>query len=125
MFETAIRYEEKCNCRHRYSIAKMNRKLYNEKSNGIFFNNIYGIKNAAPLILGVGENENFLASDISAILSYTRKFIILDDNEIVKLNENKYEIYHDDKIINKKEQKYIHNSIFKSIPEYSNLFLIM
>ena len=29
------------------------------------------------------------------------------------------------KIINKKEQKYIHNSIFKSIPEYSNLFLIM
>lgn len=64
-------------------------------------NNIYGIKNAAPLILGVGENENFLASDISAILSYTRKFIILDDNEIVKLNENKYEIYHNDKIINK------------------------
>ena len=52
-------------------------------------NNIYGIKNAAPLILGVGENENFLASVISAILSYTRKFIILDDNEIVKLNENK------------------------------------
>jgi hypothetical protein len=44
MFETAIRYEEKCNCRHRYSIAKMNRKLYNERSNGIFFNNIYGIK---------------------------------------------------------------------------------
>mgnify|MGYP006898320638 CR=1 FL=1 len=28
MFETTIRYEEKCNCRHRYSIAKMNRKLY-------------------------------------------------------------------------------------------------
>ena len=25
-----VRYEEKCNCRHRYSIAKMNRKLYNE-----------------------------------------------------------------------------------------------
>ena len=37
---------------------------------------IYGVKKDAPLILGIGENENFLASDISAILPYTKKYII-------------------------------------------------
>ena len=45
---------------------------------------------------------------------------ILETKSLVIKQETKF-----DKIINKKEQKYIHNSIFKSIPEYSNLFLIM
>ena len=66
MFETTIRYEEKCNCRHRYSIAKMNRKLYNEKSNGIFFNNIYGIKGEMD---GAKEKDDRMASGIHGFTS--------------------------------------------------------
>lgn len=63
--------------------------------------NIYGVRKDAPLIMGVGDKEGFIASDISAILAYTKKYVILDDNEIVKLNENP-EIYYDGVIINKK-----------------------
>ncbi len=34
------------------------------------------------LVIGIGEGENMIASDITAIISRTRKFIILDDNEV-------------------------------------------
>ena len=35
-----------------------------------------------PLVIGIGEGENMIASDITAIISRTRRFIILDDNEV-------------------------------------------
>ena len=38
-------------------------------------------KNASPLVIGLGEGENYVASDIPAILEHTRKVYILDDNE--------------------------------------------
>ncbi|VVB89715.1 Glutamine--fructose-6-phosphate aminotransferase [isomerizing] [uncultured archaeon] len=39
----------------------------------------------SPLVIGIGENENFIASDIPAILKYTRKMIFLEDMEIASL----------------------------------------
>lgn len=39
----------------------------------------------SPLVIGVGENENFIASDIPAILKYTRKMVFLEDMEIASL----------------------------------------
>lgn len=62
---------------------------------------IYGVKKDAPLILGIGEKEFFLASDISAILSYTKEHIILEDNEIVEIGDT-FEIYYKGVIIYKK-----------------------
>ena len=35
-----------------------------------------------PLVIGIGEGENMIASDITAIISRTKKYIILDDNEV-------------------------------------------
>lgn len=43
---------------------------------------LFVAKNHCPLLLGVGEGENFVASDIPAILEYTRDFIILNDGEL-------------------------------------------
>src|SRR5262245_20877060 len=40
-------------------------------------------KNSSPLVVGLGENENFVASDVTAILSETRKVIFIDEGEIV------------------------------------------
>ena len=40
---------------------------------------------ATPLVLGVGEGENFIASDVSALLGYTRKFIYVKDNDLCLL----------------------------------------
>lgn len=63
---------------------------------------IYGVKKDAPLVLGVGDKEFFISSDISAILPYTPEHIILEDNEIVEISSNKFDIYYNGVIIYKK-----------------------
>ena len=54
---------------------------------------IIGVKKGSPLIIGIGKEENFLASDIPAILNYTRNVISLDDGEIAVLTKNTVEIF--------------------------------
>ena len=56
-------------------------------------NRIVGVKNGSPLIVGLGEGENFLASDIPAILPYTKKVIVLDDGEIADITPDSVSIY--------------------------------
>ncbi len=45
-------------------------------------------RRGSPLIIGIGENEYFIASDIPAFLEYTRKVMYLDDNEMVVINHS-------------------------------------
>jgi len=58
---------------------------------------LYAIRCESPLILGIGENEFFVTSDIGAILNYTRKHILLGENEIVELTKESYTITKDNK----------------------------
>lgn len=53
---------------------------------------IVAVRKDSPLIVGVGEDENFIASDIPAILEYTRNTYLLNDLEIVHLTRDKVEI---------------------------------
>ncbi len=53
---------------------------------------IIAVRNASPLILGLAEDGNFIASDIPAVLAHTRKIIHLDNNEFVHLTADKVEI---------------------------------
>ncbi|GCE19287.1 glutamine--fructose-6-phosphate transaminase (isomerizing) [Dictyobacter kobayashii] len=46
---------------------------------------LVGARCAGPLIVGLGENEQFLASDIPAILKHTRRILILEEGEVVEL----------------------------------------
>ena len=46
------------------------------------------VRKASPLIVGLGENENFIASDVTAILNHTRKIYYLEDDEIVVLKKD-------------------------------------
>lgn len=55
-------------------------------------NKLIGAKNGSPLILGIGNNEYFLASDISGIVEYTKNVIYLNDNQIVDINIDSYKI---------------------------------
>ncbi|MBB3188570.1 glutamine--fructose-6-phosphate transaminase (isomerizing) [Microbacter margulisiae] len=49
---------------------------------------LYAVRKDSPLIVGVGEDENFIASDIPAILKYTRSYYLLEENEIAVLQRN-------------------------------------
>ena len=47
----------------------------------------------SPLVIGVGKGENYVASDIPAVLNYTTKFYFLEDNEIAKIDKDKISFY--------------------------------
>jgi glucosamine--fructose-6-phosphate aminotransferase (isomerizing) len=53
---------------------------------------IVGARRGSPLVLGIGKHENFLASDVSAIVAYTRDAIYLNDFDIVALEPDKFDI---------------------------------
>ena len=48
-------------------------------------NNLYTIKKESPLVIGISDNSNIVASDIRAILKYTNKYYLLDDYEYAKI----------------------------------------
>ena len=49
---------------------------------------IVATRRNAPLVIGFGEGENYVASDIPALIQYTKKAMYLDDNQIVTLTPN-------------------------------------
>ena len=51
-----------------------------------------GARRGSPLVLGVGKDENFLASDVSAIVAYTRDAVYLNDFDVVAIERDKFEI---------------------------------
>jgi glutamine---fructose-6-phosphate transaminase (isomerizing) len=53
---------------------------------------IVAARTVSPLVMGVGENEKFLASDVPALLNYTRKVVFLHDGDMVVLNDSSYRI---------------------------------
>lgn len=64
---------------------------------------LYAIKKNSPLIIGVNDDENYIASDVPAILDFTNKYIILEDGEFAKINADNIEVYDNgNKLINKK-----------------------
>ncbi len=54
---------------------------------------IIGGRNGSPLVLGLGNNENFLASDVSAIIEHTKRVIYLEDFQIAHLTPEKAELF--------------------------------
>ena len=55
--------------------------------------NLIGVRKDAPLILGVGNDEYFIASDVLSFIDYTDNVIFLDNYEIVILNKNNHSIF--------------------------------
>lgn len=54
---------------------------------------LIAVRQGAPLVVGRGKDENFIASDPLALLSLTRQFIYLEDNDIADVTLNKIDIY--------------------------------
>ena len=70
-------------------------------------NKIIAAKNGSPLIVGIGDNEHFIASDTSAVIDFTRNILFLEDGEIVEIEKNCYKIKHidHDELVSKKIKK--------------------
>lgn len=76
---------------------------------------LYTLKNKSPLIIGVNENENYIASDVPAILDKTRNYVVLEDNDYASIKSDGVKIYHDgkEKDFEVKEFLYDANSVDK------------
>lgn len=72
------------------AINKAIKELKGSYAFGILFENsdkLYAVRKDSPLIIGYGEDETYIASDIAAIINYTNKYSLLEENEIVEIGE--------------------------------------
>ncbi len=68
-----------------------------------FPDEIVAAKKDSPLVVGLGEGENIIASDIPALLEHTRKVCFLNENEIVVIKKDSFELY--DRYLNKLQRE--------------------
>ncbi len=54
---------------------------------------LIGARRGSPMVVGVGDGESFIASDISALISYTNKFMVLEDGDIAEVNKDNISVY--------------------------------
>ncbi|MBO5459139.1 MAG: glutamine--fructose-6-phosphate transaminase (isomerizing) [Lachnospira sp.] len=89
------------------TIIKVISEIKGSYALGIMFRDypdrIFAVRKESPLIVGVGENENFLASDVPAIIKYTRDYYLLEADEIAVVKKDGVSIYNTHKEPVKKE----------------------
>jgi len=89
------------------AIIKLTEKLEGSYALGIVSaahpGELFAVRKDSPLIVGLGENENYIASDIPAVLEYTRDVYLLEDKEIVWFKDNQITVLDTDKTEVKKE----------------------
>lgn len=56
-------------------------------------NTLIAARSGSPLLIGVGENENFIASDMSALIPVAQKYMVLEDGDIAKITSTSIEIF--------------------------------
>ncbi len=79
------------------TILKVISEIEGSYALGIIFRDfpdrIFAVRKDCPLIIGVGQGENFIASDVPAIIEYTRDYYLLDSDEVAVITEDNITIY--------------------------------
>lgn len=81
---------------------------------------LYAVRNSSPLIVGFGEKENYIASDLSAILDKTKKYVTLENDDVAILSPENVDIYKDGvkKSYDVKTTSYTDDEVSKNGYEY-------
>lgn len=81
----------------REALIKTTNKLQGSYALGVICSDepgkIYAAREASPLILGVGADENYFASDVTALVNHTRNVIYLEDGEFAELSADEVNIF--------------------------------
>ena len=82
---------------------------------------IIGVRNQSPLVLGKGFQENFIASDVMALAPVTNKFVYLDDGQVALLNHQKVVVKNtSNKIVRTKTHEVDSNAYTSDMAGYSH-----
>lgn len=78
------------------TISKMIDKVNGSYALGILFRDypdtIFAVRKESPLIIGIGENENFIASDVTPILKFTKDYYLLEHDEIAIIKDKSVKV---------------------------------
>ncbi|MBO7148340.1 MAG: glutamine--fructose-6-phosphate transaminase (isomerizing) [Clostridia bacterium] len=89
------------------AIGKTVKRLVGSYALGIVFADepgvIYAVRKDSPLIIGIGEGANYIASDMTALLKYTREHYSLENGDIARITAQDIEIYNTGERITRKK----------------------
>ena len=93
------------------AVTKVIHRVEGSYALGIIFadqpDTVYSVRKDSPLIVGVGNGGNLIASDVPAVLKYTRDVYFIENEEIARLTENNIEFFNVDGDPIEKETKHI------------------
>ncbi len=86
---------------------------------------LYAARLSSPLVVGVGDKENILASDPSAIMEHTKKVIYLDDYDVAIITKDKVTIHNlkDDKRVTPEAELLDYDNVQADLGDYPNFML--
>lgn len=93
------------------AVKKVVKKLEGSYAIGVLHKNhtdeLICAREHSPLVIGIGEKENFIASDVSALLKYTKDVYYLEDGDVAVLKAGDIKIFDKDEMPVVREKKYI------------------